>query len=89
MIESDVIERLTEMDNSQRTVTLNQIRQVIEDAGLEKLNIYPMIDDLSFQSQLLTRLNEVQSCKIFLYVIEGFNFAQRDLFSPSDPYLKL
>jgi len=26
---------------------------------------------------------------VSLYVIEGFNFAKRDLFSESDPYLKI
>ena len=77
------------MEEGQRKDTLKQIRQVIEDAGLEKLNIFPMIDDLSFQASLLTRLNEVQQCKVFVYMIEGFNFAQRDLFSASDPYLKV
>ena len=32
-------------------------------------------------------LNEVTKCKVRIYMIEGFNFAQRDIFSPSDPYL--
>lgn len=89
MIKPNIINTIDEMDDNDRKEALKQIRQVIEDAGLEKLNIFPMIDDLSFQSSLVRRLNEVQQCKIFVYMIEGFNFAQRDLFSASDPYLKM
>ena len=29
----------------------------------------------------------MQKCKVYVYMIEGFNFAKRDLFSASDPYL--
>lgn len=88
-IKADLVARLEDQDEATRTASLASIREVIELAGLEKLNIFPMIDDLSFQAQLLKRLNEVQTCKVFLYMIEGFNFAQRDLFSASDPYLKV
>jgi len=28
-------------------------------------------------------------CKVRVYMIEGFNFAKKDLFSESDPYLIL
>lgn len=77
------------MEAANRDSALKLIRQVIEDAGIEKLNIFPLVDDLAFQAQLLKKLNEVQQCKVFLYMIEGFNFAERDLFSPSDPFLKI
>jgi len=40
-----------------------------------------------FEKQLNNMLNESNKCKIRLYMIEGFNFAQRDIFSQSDPYL--
>ena len=32
-------------------------------------------------------LNTLTKCKVRLYVIEGFNFAKRDVFSESDPYI--
>ena len=32
-------------------------------------------------------LNTLTKCKVRVYVIEGFNFAKRDIFSESDPYL--
>lgn len=53
------------------------------------MNIFPLIDDLVFQSALLKKLNEVQVTKVLLYMVEGFNFAQRDMSSASDPYLKI
>jgi len=49
--------------------------------------VYQHISNLLFESQLATRLNSVSKCKVRLYLLEGFNFAQRDAFSPSDPYL--
>lgn len=39
---------LKTLTEEQRPETLYCIRQTIEDAGLEKLNIFPMFDDLSF-----------------------------------------
>jgi len=42
---------------------------------------------LIYQEGLIRHLNEVQVTKVFLYILEGFNFAERDLFSPSDPYV--
>ena len=77
------------MEEEDRIEALGAIRQVIEDAGLEKLSIFTLIDDISFQASLLQKLNEVQTCMIKLYMIEGFNFARRDLFSESDPFLKI
>jgi hypothetical protein len=34
-------------------------------------------------------LNTQTKCIVRLYVIEGFNFAQKDIFTKSDPYLVL
>ncbi len=34
-------------------------------------------------------LNTQTKCLVRLYVIEGFNFAKKDIFSDSDPYLVL
>ncbi len=34
-------------------------------------------------------LKHQTKCKVRLYVLEGFNFAKRDLFSESDPFLIL
>ena len=35
----------------------------------------------------MTLFNEKTKAKVRLYVLEGFNFAKRDLLSESDPYL--
>ena len=88
-LNASIVHTLDTLDGANSDTALKNIRRVIEEAGLEKLNIFPLIDDIAFQGQLLKKLNEVQACKVKLYIIEGFNFAQRDLFSASDPYLKV
>lgn len=35
----------------------------------------------------MSKLNQIEECKVRLYALDGFNFAKRDLFSLSDPYL--
>ena len=40
-----------------------------------------------FQSELENRLAEKVQCKVKLYMLSGFNFAKKDLFSESDPFL--
>ena len=42
-----------------------------------------------FQSELAARLQEKVQCKVRVYMLSGFNFAKKDLFSESDPYLIL
>ena len=42
-----------------------------------------------FNHQLLSKMNEVIKTKARVYMLNGFNMAKRDLFSASDPYLKL
>ena len=56
-------------------------------AGLGRLKIAEHLSQFLFRQQLAARLNETTRCQVRLYMIEGFNFAQRDLFSASDPYL--
>mmetsp|Transcript_20973 Transcript_20973/g.32508 ORF Transcript_20973/g.32508 Transcript_20973/m.32508 type:complete len:165 (+) Transcript_20973:3476-3970(+) len=60
---------------------------MVTEAGLGQLKIMPVISDYVYEQQLLKKLNEKSKCKVRLYMIEGFNFAQRDTFSLSDPYL--
>ena len=67
--------------------TLKELRKYIDEAGLGKLNIHKQISNFLFEQQLASMLNESTKCKVRVYIIEGFNFAQRDPFSLSDPYL--
>jgi hypothetical protein len=67
---------------------MSNFKHIIEnEAGLAKLKIINNLNSYLFNLQLQTRLNELVVCKVRLYVLDGFNFAQRDLFSLSDPYL--
>ena len=67
---------------------LKTLKQLVDrEAGLGKLRIHEHISNYIFDKRLTVMLNESNKCKIRLYIIEGFNFAQRDLFSLSDPYL--
>jgi hypothetical protein len=51
------------------------------------LKIVPKISSYLSEIRLAQKLNEITECKIRLYLLEGYNFAQRDLFSASDPFL--
>ena len=51
------------------------------------LKIEENIAEFYFQSELQKRLNEKVVTKVKLYMLSGYNFAKRDLFSESDPYL--
>ena len=67
---------------------LKQLKARLHDeAGLGRLKIAEHVSSYLFRQQLAARLNETTKCQVRLYMIEGFNFAQRDLFSASDPYL--
>lgn len=58
-----------------------------EGAGLGSLKIVPTVAHFLYEQKLQRRLNEATKCQVRMYMIEGFNFAKRDVFSESDPYL--
>jgi len=62
---------------------------LLVEAGIGSLKLDELLAEYIFHSSLPARLNETVKCKARVYILEGFNFAQRDLFSPSDPYLIL
>ena len=66
---------------------LKELKTLITEAGLDKLKIYQQLSTLVYDQQLARKLSETTKCKVRVYILEGFNFAQRDLFSLSDPYL--
>lgn len=47
------------------------------------------IANYKFASEMQQRLATIVPAKARIYMLEGFNFAQKDLFSPSDPFLIL
>lgn len=55
--------------------------------GLGPLRLDEFVANYKFASEMQERLATVAPAKARIYMLEGFNFAQKDLFSPSDPYL--
>lgn len=74
--------------DQQAIAMLKKFKSIVYDqAGLGKLKISQMLRSYCFDRQLSIKMNETTICKVRLYMIEGFNFAKKDLFSLSDPYL--
>lgn len=53
------------------------------------LKIDEYLANYAYTRGLQKRLADKVKAKTRIYMLEGFNFAKRDLFSESDPYLKL
>jgi len=66
---------------------LREFSTYVKEAGLAKLKIAQQMSNFAYEHFLLQKLNTVTKCKVRMYMIEGFNFAKRDLLSESDPYL--
>lgn len=66
---------------------LRDFRTFIAQAGLSQLRISENIGTFIQDQQLARSMSEITRCKIRIYMLRGTNFAQRDLFSLSDPYL--
>ena len=49
--------------------------------------LYKFFIDSSFESILIKQLSSPQDCLVRLYLLEGFDFASRDMGSFSDPYM--
>lgn len=63
------------------------LTEKIKECGLGPLGIAAFIANYKFQVELQKRLQTAVAAQARVYMLEGFNFAQKDLFSPSDPYL--
>lgn len=76
-----------EEDGKKLGKMIGKFEKILVKAGLAQLKIGDNIQSYFYDQQLQSKLNESTKCQIRLYIIEGFNFAQKDLFSLSDPYL--
>jgi len=81
------MDKIDKMRPADKAGIVDAIHTTCTEAGIEVLNINRLVNSLVYQEGLIRHLNEVQVTKVFLYILEGFNFAERDLFSPSDPYI--
>lgn len=57
--------------------------------GISDNRILNFIKDQSYEDLITRMLLSKTKCVIRLYVLEGYDFAQRDIGSFSDPYLKI
>lgn len=61
----------------------------MKECGLGQLKIDEFVSNYMFSEQLITRLQVPVRAGTRIYCLEGFNFAKRDVFSESDPFLVL
>jgi hypothetical protein len=87
--------KLLEIDESARVNhietdrLLNYFTDQIMSVGLSALNVKKLVCDMIFDHQLMSKMNDTVTANVRVYVLNGFNMAKRDIFSKSDPYLKL
>lgn len=63
------------------------LKDLCRECGIASLKINEFMQNYRFEKDLLKRLTESVKGISTLYVLEGYNFASRDMFSLSDPYL--
>jgi len=61
----------------------------MDDIGIAHLNLASYLIESSYEDNLAKLMLSKTKTLVRLYVIEGFDFAQRDIGSYSDPYLKI
>lgn len=66
---------------------LSKFKKVTTEIGLAQFYVAESVSAFIKEQHILKALNDNTLCLVRLYILEGFNFAQRDLFSLSDPYM--
>lgn len=77
--------QLQDLDNA--TEAFEKLKELCHRCGLTKLGVHTIIKNYNFDINLQKKLETVSKAKVRLYMIEGFNFAQKSMFSASDPFL--
>lgn len=62
---------------------------MMDEIGVAHLNLANYLIETSYEDNLAKLMLTKTKALVRLYVIEGFDFAQRDIGSFSDPYLKI
>lgn len=78
--------KLADLESFEKSL---KFEHVLEDLGVENLGILAFLKEQSYAEMITKQLLQKTKCMIRLYVIEGYDFAQRDIGSFSDPYLKI
>lgn len=61
----------------------------MDEIGVAHLSLANYLIETSYEDNLAKLMLTKTKCIVRLYAIEGFDFAQRDIGSFSDPYLKI
>lgn len=81
------IEKMITQPNKDSKDKLMKIRDCIYDIGLKQSDVFPTIQDVIENNQLINILSKSTQCRLRVYFLEAYNLAQKDIMSPSDPYL--
>lgn len=66
-----------------------KFNQIMDEIGLSHLKLASFLLESNFEDRLTKLMLTKTKTLVRIYVIEGFDFAQRDIGSYSDPYLKI
>ncbi len=61
----------------------------LEDMGCDNIGVMNFLKEQSYEEMMTRMLLTKTKCVCRLYMLEGYDFAQRDIGSFSDPYLKI
>lgn len=78
--------QLTDLESFESTL---KFRQTLEDLDCEGYKILEFLKEQSYEEMIQRQLLVKTKCMVRLYMIDGYDFAQRDIGSFSDPYLKI
>lgn len=65
----------------------NKFNEMMNEIGLSQLHLGRFLNEWNSEDNINKLMLQKTKAIIRLYVIEGFNFSQRDIGSFSDPYL--
>ena len=75
------------IDDIASAETLQKFSTLLDSMNIDDPRLIEFFKDASYDEVIKKQLLSKTPCKIELYVLEGFDFASRDIGSFSDPYL--
>lgn len=76
-----------ELEGNNAGESFKILKSLCKECGIASLKVDEFMQNYRFEKDLLRRLTESVKGIAKLYLLEGYNFASRDMFSLSDPYL--
>lgn len=65
----------------------NEFKLMMENIGLSELRVTDFLLENAYEDMIGRMMVTKTKCICRLYLIEGFDFANKDLFGASDPYV--